>query len=153
MSSVPLFKNRHGNVCVVKGNNMFNFNSGRFFTTDPEKIAILLKLAETRAQGVYIDPRESEIDPSAATPMEVLKKKHIAEYLAEQAKIRDLGQSAQPKLQNSVGSTASSVIMSNSLAEAVAQKAVEDALETPSEPAAASLKPSPLDTIRSQIKK
>lgn len=122
MSAVPLFKNRHGNVMVVKGNNMFAFNSGRYFTTDPEKIRVLLALAESRDQGVYIDVDEPEIDPDAATPMEVMKRKIIAEYLASQSEIKDMGTSSQKPVSEGAGHTASSVIMGNSLAE-MAQRA------------------------------
>lgn len=130
MSAVPLFKNRHGNVAVVKGNNTFNFNSGRFFTTDPVKIRILLDIAERRDQGVYIDPREPEIDPDAATPMEVMKKRIIAEYLASQKEVKDAGTSAPRPLNQTAMNTAASPVMGNGLAELVADAAVQEALGT-----------------------
>lgn len=124
MSTIPLFKNRHGNVAVVKGKHTFHFNSGRYWPKDDAELKVLQELADRKGQGVYIDPNEPDIDPSAATPLDVMKKRIIAEYLADQAKIKDAGNYEAPNLQKSAASTASSEVNGNTLATEVAKAAL-----------------------------
>lgn len=136
MAVVPLFKNRHGNVAVVRAGMTIKFNSGRYFTTDERQLKLLTYLAKTKQQGVYIDPKEPEIDTEAATPMEVLKKKIINEYLAEQNKLGPASSYGSGQaLGQSVGTTASSTIMNNGMAEIVdAAKTGTEGPETPAKP-------------------
>jgi hypothetical protein len=138
MATVPLFKNRKGNVAVIRKGMRFNFNSGRYFTTKQREIDLLKLLAEHGEQGVYIDPKEPDIDTEAATPMAVLRKKFYKEFLEEQAKVTDAGKYHAPTGQD-IGAmnTASNVLQGNQLAEKVA---LEDADPSPKDASSASTK-------------
>ena len=139
MAIVPLFKNRRKyNTIIGKKGATYKFVNHTFFSIREDEIKELLEMAKTREAGIYIDPAEPEIDTERASPAEVMKKKIIAEYLKSQEAVRDMGASEQSTIQKSVATTASSVIMGNSLAESVAKEEVMKALE---EPVAASMAP------------
>src|SRR5690606_168982 len=72
-------------------------------------------------QGVWIDPAEPEIDPTAATPMEILRRKIIREWQEQQGIVADHGTYGAGVNPLGVTSTADSVLMGNSLAGKVAQ--------------------------------
>lgn len=99
MATVPLFKNKRANCAVVgKSGTVYKFQGtphGRCWVTKESEIAELMALAKAGEAGIYIDDKEASVDPSAATPLEVMKKKIIQEYLAEQAKVKDAGTSIQ----------------------------------------------------------
>lgn len=126
MATVPLFKNRKGNVAVIRNDMRFNFNSGRYFTSNKKEIELLLLLAEHGEQGVYIDPKEPDIDTEAATPMAVLRKKFYKEFLEEQGKVIDAG-TYEARVGQDIGAmnTASNVMQGNQLAEKVAKEDLE----------------------------
>lgn len=121
MATVTLFKNTHGSVNVVRKGKVFPFNSGRFWTSNKEDQELLKKIAEAGEQGVYIDPQEPDIDPTAASPMEVLRRKIIKEWQEQQAQVHDHGEYGAGKNQLGVSSTADSILMGNSLAAKVDQ--------------------------------
>lgn len=112
MTEVTLFKNVHGNVQVVTTFGTYPFVGGRFFTTDKEVEEKLKKLAERGEHGLFIDPNEPTVDPDAATPMDALKKKIIAEHMASLRTGGNSGitESEQEGIQRSVVSTADSEI-------------------------------------------
>jgi len=145
MATVPLFKNRKGSVAVVRKGMRFNFNSGRYFTTKEKEITLLMLLAQHGEQGVYIDPKEPDIDTEAATPMAVLRKKFYKEFLEEQAKVTDAGSYVAPTGQD-IGAmnTSSNVLQGNQLAEKVAR---EDADPTPKDASSASTKSPALSAL------
>lgn len=126
MATVPLYKCRHGNVAIVRFGTTMNFNSGRYWTLDKRQNKILAWLAANRQQGVYIDPNEPEIDPNAATPYDVMKKKIIDEYLKEQGVLKDYGETNAKAAINPMG-TNSSPIMNNGAAEIVATESTQAA--------------------------
>jgi hypothetical protein len=133
MSTVPLFKNRNGSVTVVgvKG-SMFRFMGGRLYSTIPSEIAELTAMAEEGASGVYIDTNETDIDPKAASPMEVMRKKIISEYLAAQNVPVNAGTSEMTiqMAQASAMSTADNQLQDNSFADKVADPVKGDALDS-----------------------
>lgn len=112
MAEVTLFKNSHGNVQVVTTKGTFPFVAGRFFTTDKELEEHFKALAARGEHGLYIDPKEPTVDPAAATPMEALKKKIIAEHEASKRIGGNSGNttSDQSSIQASVVTTADSEI-------------------------------------------
>lgn len=121
MALVPLFKNRKKYVAVVgKKGTTYRFVNHQFYSVQEEEIAELKKFAANKEAGIYIDPAEPEIDTDRSTPADRLKKKIIEEYLAEQGKLGQASEStgATP-LGQSVGTTASSTIMNNGMAEIV----------------------------------
>lgn len=110
MSTVTLFKNINGNCAVALyvgvAVHTVPFVSGKFFTTDEELEAVLIKAAKTREFGVYIDANEPDIDPLCATPMEQMKRKAREELIAEMRAnpdlARDMGISVQAPLSQSL---------------------------------------------------
>lgn len=132
MAEVTLFKNHHGTVQVCTTKGTFPFVAGRFFTTDEELEKHFKILAERGEHGIYIDPQEKTIDPNAATPMEALKKKIIAEHEAAKQLGGNSGitESEQAGIQKSVVSTADSVI--NGTTQGAQQAQVEKGKEAES---------------------
>lgn len=111
MATVTLFKNSHGNCgCPVTmpGGAIITvpFVSGKFFTTDTRLEAVLNQLAEHREMGIYVDTKESDIDPECATPIEQMKRKLreelIAEMKASGEMSKDFGTSDQKSIQQSL---------------------------------------------------
>lgn len=121
MANAILFKNSAGSVNVVRKGKTFPFNSGRFWTTNKEDEKLLKAIADAGEQGVWIDPAEPEIDPTAATPMEILRRKIIREWQEQQGIVADHGTYGAGVNPLGVTSTADSVLMGNSLAGKVAQ--------------------------------
>lgn len=111
MSTVTLFKNRNGNCGVAvnmpKGVVVtVPFVSGKFFTTDARLEAALQELADHNEMGIYVDTKESDIDPLCATPMEQMKRKVREEVLAEMRAsgqlLKDAGTSDQKSIQQTL---------------------------------------------------
>ena len=65
------------------------FVSSRFHTKDPDRIAFLQKMIADGTSAVFTDPNQLTLSAADLDPLTVLKKKHIAEFLAEQAKHLD----------------------------------------------------------------
>ena len=65
------------------------FVSGRYHTRDKSKIDFLNKMIEDGTTAVFTNPDQLTMSDADLDPMETLKRKHIAEYLAEQAKHLD----------------------------------------------------------------
>lgn len=129
-TSVPLFKVRRPNCAIVGYSGItYKFQGsphGRCWTTKPKEIEELLKLVEAGEGGIYIDAAEPEIDPAAATPYDVMKKKIIAEYLANQRAVKDGGeyeQSIQSQAR-AVGGTDENILTGSALAAAKNQAAL-----------------------------
>lgn len=120
---VTLFKVRGGHCNVVTKFGTFPFVAGRFFTTDPVIEEKMKALAEKGEHGLYIDTKDAKVDPSAATPADVLRKRIIEEFLAEQRKLAPMGSThADPAaIQAAMSSTASSPAHGNSLAAQVSE--------------------------------
>lgn len=112
MTEVTLFKNSHGTVQCATTKGTFAFVGGRYFTTDPKMEEFFKTLAETHEHGIYIDPEEPTVDPEAATPMDALKKKIIAEHEATKRTGGNSGVSSsdQSGIQQSVVTTADSEV-------------------------------------------
>jgi len=95
MATVPLFKIKRANCGYAgKSGTVYKFQGtphGKCWVTDKKQIEELLKAAEDGEAGIYIDPKESEIDTEAATPYDAMKRKIIQEYLVEQGKVKDAG--------------------------------------------------------------
>lgn len=129
MTEVTLFKNHYGTVQVASTVGVFPFVSGRFFTTDKNVEAHFKKLAENGEHGIYIDPQEATVDPDAATPMDMLRKKIIAEHEAQKRTGGDSGitTSEQAGIAASVVSTADSEINGGAQAPLSPEQKVEAA--------------------------
>ena len=69
--------------------NPIIFVSGRFHTKDQRKIDFLNQMIADGTTSVFVRPDQLTMSDADLDPMEVLRKKHIAEYLAEQAKQLD----------------------------------------------------------------
>ena len=123
MATVPLFKNRKGNVSVCGNKGTYAFANGRFWTVQEDQIEELVHLAKTRQGHIFIDPNEPDIDTEATSPMQVLEKKIISKFLASQASV-------------GVGTTAN--VASELAAQAIMSK-IEDAQSEP--PVPSSIKP------------
>lgn len=83
-SEVILFKNQHGNCSIVlRSLAVVSFINGKFFTVNAKLQDELKQAADNGEFGVYVDQDEASIDPSAATPMDQLKKKLRDELMAE----------------------------------------------------------------------
>lgn len=66
--------------------NPIIFVSGRFHTKDAKKIAFLQKMIADGTTSVFVRPDQLTMSDADLDPLEVLKKKHIQEYLEEQAR-------------------------------------------------------------------
>lgn len=113
-TEVTLFKNRLPNCAVILADGKkIMFVNHRFFTTDREVETKLRKCAETKEFGIYIDANDGKIDPNAASPMEVLRKKHIEEFLAAEklkTKSSEYSSGGTEGLQNTSVNTQSSEV-------------------------------------------
>lgn len=123
MATTTLFKHRKGNTTVVGAKGaMYHFQGvpGRYWARNKAEHEELMKLAETGEAGIYIDPKEPEIDTDATTPMEQMKRKIIAEFMAEQAKIKDVGEydASLAAAARAVGGTDENVLTGSALASA-----------------------------------
>lgn len=141
MAIVPLFKNRKKYVAVVgKKGTTYRFVNHQFYSVQEEEIAELKKFAANKEAGIYIDPDEPQIDTDRSTPADRLKQKIIKEYLAEQGKLGEASSYGTGQaLGQSVGTTASSTIMNNGMAEIVESGKSE--VEVPTQPAPSAVKP------------
>lgn len=71
-------------VIDEKGNPIV-FVSSRFHTMDPSKIAFLDKMIADGTTAVFVNPNQLTMSEADLDPMETLRRKHIQEYLAQQA--------------------------------------------------------------------
>lgn len=85
MAIQKLFKSRMPSCqYFFKDGSRADFVSGRFSTDDAEKISELeLELTKNHPH-IYIDDNEVEVDTAKQDPLEHLRTKFIAEYLAAQ---------------------------------------------------------------------
>lgn len=122
MAIVPLFKNKRANCAVVgKSGITYRFQGtphGKCWVTKESEINELMEMARAGEAGIFIDPKEAELDTEAATPYEAMKKKIIAEYLQAQAQPKNAGEydatlQAQAR---SVGGTDENVLTGSALA-------------------------------------
>ncbi len=78
------------------------FVSGRFHTRDEAKISFLNQMIADGTQSIFLDPDNLTMAADQLDPMNVLKAKHIREYLEQQAQFldpnQDGGTSVQTKL-------------------------------------------------------
>lgn len=130
MATVPLFKIKRANCAFVgKSGTVYKFQGtphGRCWVTKKYEIEELLAAAEAGEAGIYIDPKEPELDTEAATPYDAMKKKIIQEYLQGMAQVKDAGSydqslAAQAK---SVGGTDENVLTGSALASQKNQAAL-----------------------------
>lgn len=85
MANVTLFKNRFGSVAAVLATGQtVSFVNGRYWTENKAEQDALAKAAETEEFGIYVDPNEKTIDTEATTPLEMIKRQAVQEYLAKQ---------------------------------------------------------------------
>ena len=133
MAIVPLFKHRKPFINVTGASlTKYQFTQHRYFTAEPAKIAELQKLVESRACGIYIDPKEPTIDTEASDPASMLKKSVREQVLAElraSGKLVEDSDSKQTGLGANVVNTASSTITNNSAAERVEAQRQEQVAE------------------------
>lgn len=133
MATVPLFKHRKQFINVTGASlRTYPFTNYRYFTVIAAEIAELTKLAESRACGIYIDPKEPVIDTEAADPVSKMKKDLREELLAElrsSGKLLESSDSKQEGLGQNVVNTASSTITNNSAAERVEAERIAEKVE------------------------
>lgn len=65
------------------------FVSGRYHTRDTAKITFLNQMIADGSSAVFTNPNQLTMSDADLDPLETLKRKHIAEFLAEQAKHMD----------------------------------------------------------------
>lgn len=122
MATVPLFKIKRANCAYVgKSGTTYKFQGvphGKCWVTKPQEIEELMQAAKMGEAGIYVDPKESEIDTEHATPYEAMKKKIIQEYLNEQAKVKDVGSYDQSLAAQAaaVGGTDENILTGSALA-------------------------------------
>lgn len=122
MALVPLFKIKRANCGFVgKSGTTYKFQGvphGKCWVTKEAEIAELMAAAKAGEAGIYIDPKEPEIDTAAATPYDAMKRKIIQEYLNEQGKIKDAGNYDQSLAAQaaSVGGTDENILTGSALA-------------------------------------
>lgn len=68
----------------TKSGKELAFVAGRFATDDEVEIAELDAEVKARHPHIYIDSAEAEVDSVKVDPVEAIRKKAIADYLAEQ---------------------------------------------------------------------
>lgn len=95
--------NKFCNVITPRGKTL-HFKAGMYVTDSPEEIEWLDSAIKNNefANAVYIDPNARTITAEQENPLLALKKKHIEEYLKEQAAMmnpeNDMGTSEPGKL-------------------------------------------------------
>lgn len=82
---VPLFKIRKLGSVVLEDGTLIAFANKQYYTQDASIIARLERAAAKGEFGIFIDPKDPNIDMDAATPMERLRAEIRKELLAEQA--------------------------------------------------------------------
>jgi len=86
MATLSLFKCRIPSCqYFFSDGSRADFISGRYATADEYKIAELNKEIKAGHPHIYIDSKEAEVDAEQLDPLEVIKRKAIAEYIAQQA--------------------------------------------------------------------
>lgn len=73
-----------------------HFVDGRYFTKDPSAIEFLKSEIAAGSQYVFQKEGEEQMLEEDMNPLEVMKKRIIAEFLADQKKLAESGGSAQP---------------------------------------------------------
>lgn len=68
------------------------FVSGRHHTKDPARIAFLNEMVEHSGGTIFTNPDQLTMSADQLDPMNVLKAKHIREYLEQQAQFTDPNQ-------------------------------------------------------------
>lgn len=61
-----------------------NFCSGRYATDDDEEIEFLEAQVKAKHPHIYVDDGELEVDSVKVDPVEAIRKKAIADYIAAQ---------------------------------------------------------------------
>lgn len=81
-----VFKSTMPNVNVHASNGeALSFQQGRFVTDNEAHIALLNQAVKDRHPHIFIDPLEITVRSDMVTPMQQMRAKIIAEYIAEQA--------------------------------------------------------------------
>lgn len=95
-----------------------NFIGGRYMTDVEAEISALEDEIKLGHPHIYVDSAEKEIDTEQMDPIEQIKKKAIAEYVAAQAKAiktsNDMGNTEQGKLQGIGNSSSTSMLATGS---------------------------------------
>lgn len=85
MAMLKLFKSRTSSVqYVFKNGLMAHFVGGRYTTDKEAQIAELEEEIKLGHPTFYIDEKETEVDSTQLDPLEFIKKKAVAEYIAAQ---------------------------------------------------------------------
>lgn len=91
-----------------------NFIGGRYMTDVEAEIAALEGEIKLGHPHIYVDSAEKEVDTEQMDPIEQIKKKAIAEYIAAQTKAintsNDMGNTEQGKLQG-IGNSSSTAML------------------------------------------
>ena len=87
-----------------------HFVAGRYATDNEEEIAFLDAEIKAKNPTFYVDAAEREVDSVRVDPVEAIRKKAIADYLAEQAaKVgKDTGNTIETK---NIGTTADALAL------------------------------------------
>lgn len=87
-----VFKSYEANVTFLTAKaKSLHFFAGRFSTDNKDDIAELQKEVDSGHPQIYVDSKETTQVGDARTPEEILKAKIIQEYLADQKKKTDFG--------------------------------------------------------------
>lgn len=102
---VPLFKCKTLGSIILADGTLVAFVNKQYYTQDKFLIAQLQACADRGEFGVYIDPKDPNIDLDAATPMERLRKQIREELLAEQrsGKVHTAEATEAPKVSPTAG--------------------------------------------------
>ena len=100
---LKLFKSTMSAMNFICGDgDVITFQQGKFFTDNPKHINALEVEVKARNPHIFIDPNEQEVASNMVTPMQQMRAKIIAEYIAEQEELakgtKNLGTSEQGKL-------------------------------------------------------
>ena len=86
MAILHVFKSRIPSCkFLFKNGKEANFIGGKFMTDNESEIAELQAEVDLRHPHIYVDPEEAKVDSERVDPLEQIRMKAVAEYLAKQA--------------------------------------------------------------------
>ncbi len=86
MTIKKIFKSQMPSCNYVFRNGVVaHFINGKYATDQETEIAEITAEITARHPHLYVDANESEIDSEALSPMEIIKQKAVAEYIANMA--------------------------------------------------------------------
>lgn len=92
MAMLKLYKSTFPSIqYVMPDGGVVEFVAGRFATAAPKLIAQLDAEIAAGHPHIFIDKNEKEVDSEAMDPLEVVKRKAVADYIASQKAANAIG--------------------------------------------------------------